>query len=64
MFAARTAKLFGLHAFGVLLLVFGGGVISILALTALQRDHFSHFSDSLFPERAPAFAGTPLKITR
>ena len=39
---ARTAKLLGLHAFGVLLLVLGGGVIAILALTTLQCNDFAH----------------------
>jgi hypothetical protein len=40
---ARTAKLLGLHAVGVLLLVFGGGVVAILALTTLQGNDFAHF---------------------
>jgi hypothetical protein len=44
--AARTAELLGLHAFRVLFLVFGGGVIAILALTALQSNDFAHFSNS------------------
>jgi hypothetical protein len=39
----RTAKLFGLHAVGVLLLIFGGGVIAIFALTTLQSNDFAHF---------------------
>jgi hypothetical protein len=39
---ARTAKLPGLHAFGVFLLVFGGGVIAIFALTTLQSNDFAH----------------------
>ena len=39
---ARTAKLSGLQAFGVLLLIFGGGVIAILALTTLQSNDFAH----------------------
>jgi hypothetical protein len=46
--AARTAKLFGLQAFGVLFLVFGGGVVPILAITTLQSNDFAHFSDSLY----------------
>jgi hypothetical protein len=41
---ARTAKLLGLHAFGMFLLVLGGGVVAILALTTLQRNDFAHFS--------------------
>jgi hypothetical protein len=40
---ARTAELLGLHAFGMLLFVFRGGVVAILALTTLQRNDFSHF---------------------
>jgi hypothetical protein len=44
--AARTAKLLGLQAFRVLFLVFGGGVIAILALTTLQSNDFAHFSNS------------------
>jgi hypothetical protein len=50
--AASTAKLPGLHAFGVLLLVFGGGVIAILALTTLQSNDFAHLSNP-FDEREP-----------
>jgi hypothetical protein len=46
MLPARTAKLLGLHAFGVLLLVFGGGVIAVLALTTLQSNDFAHLSNS------------------
>jgi hypothetical protein len=46
--ATRTAKLLGLQAFGVLFLVFGGGVVAILAITTLQSDNFAHFSDSLY----------------
>jgi hypothetical protein len=44
--AARTAELFGLHAIGVLLFVFGGGVVAIFALTTLQCNDFAHFPDS------------------
>jgi hypothetical protein len=44
--AARTAKLLGLQPFRVLFLVFGGGVIAILALTTLQSNDFAHFSNS------------------
>jgi hypothetical protein len=40
---ARTAELLGLHAFRVLLLVLGRGVVAILALTTLQRNDFAHF---------------------
>jgi hypothetical protein len=50
--AAGTAKLSGLHTFGVLLLVFRGGVIAILALTTLQRNDFAHLSNP-FDEREP-----------
>jgi hypothetical protein len=41
--AARPAEFLGLHALGMLLLVLGGGVIAILALTTLQRNDFPHF---------------------
>jgi hypothetical protein len=44
--AARAAEFLGLHAFGVLLLIFGGGVIAVLALTTLQCNDFAH---SLIP---------------
>jgi hypothetical protein len=40
--AARVAKLPGLHAFGVLLLVFGRRVVAVFAIAALQRNDFSH----------------------
>jgi hypothetical protein len=40
--AARVAKLFGLHAFGVLLLVLGRRVVAVFAIAALQRNDFSH----------------------
>jgi len=40
--AARIAKLPGLHAFGVFLLVLGRRVVAVFAITALQRDDFSH----------------------
>jgi hypothetical protein len=43
---ARTAKLLSFHAFGVLLLVFRGGVVAILAFTTLQRNDFAHFPGS------------------
>jgi hypothetical protein len=39
---ARAAKLLGLHALGVLLLVFGRGVVAVFALTTLQRNDFTH----------------------
>jgi hypothetical protein len=41
---ARTAELSGLHTFGVLLLIFRGGVIAIFALTTLQSNDFAHRS--------------------
>jgi hypothetical protein len=50
--AAGTAKLSGLHTFGVLLLVFRGGVIAILAFTTLQSNDFAHLSNP-FDEREP-----------
>ena len=40
--AARVAKLFGLQALGVFLLVFCRRVVAVLAIAALQRDCFSH----------------------
>jgi len=42
MLAARIAKLSGLHAFRVLLLVLGRRVVAVFAIAALQRDDFSH----------------------
>jgi hypothetical protein len=41
--AARVAELFRLHTVGVLLLVFGGRVVPMLAVIALQSDNFAHF---------------------
>ncbi len=52
MFAARTAEFLGLHALRMLLLVFRGGVIAILALTTLQRYDFAHVPDSFCRWRA------------
>jgi hypothetical protein len=49
---ARPAKLLGLHAVGVLLLIFGGGVIAVLALTTLQCNDFAHFSIPFYCVRA------------
>jgi hypothetical protein len=40
---ARTAKLLGLHALGMLLFVFRCGVVAIFALTTLQRNDLAHF---------------------
>jgi len=40
--AARVAKLPGLHALGVLLLVLSRRVVAVFAIAALQRDDFSH----------------------
>jgi hypothetical protein len=52
VFPARTAKLLGLHAFGVLLLIFRRGVVPVLALTTLQSNDFAHFLIP-FAEREP-----------
>jgi hypothetical protein len=43
LLAAGVAKLPGLQPLGMLLLVFRGGVIAILAVTTLQRNDFPHF---------------------
>jgi hypothetical protein len=51
---ARTAKLLGLHAIGMLLLVLGGGVVAILALTTLQRNDFAHFLNPFSSASRPA----------
>jgi hypothetical protein len=40
--AARIAKFLGLHAIGVLLLVFCRCVVAIFAIATLQRDDFPH----------------------
>jgi hypothetical protein len=40
--AAGIAKLLGLQPLGMLLLVFCGGVVAILAVTTLQRNDFPH----------------------
>src|SRR5215470_8157459 len=44
---ARIAKLFRLHPLGVLLFVLRRRVVAVLAFAALQRNDFSHDSDSL-----------------
>jgi hypothetical protein len=53
--AARVAKLLGLQAFGVLLLVFCGRVVAVFAIAALQRNGFSHRSEPFqeFPRNTP-----------
>jgi hypothetical protein len=48
--AARIAKLPGLHALGVLLLVLRRRVVAVFAIAALQRNDFSH---DLIPSLAP-----------
>jgi hypothetical protein len=40
--AARIAKLFRLHALGVLLLILRRRVVAVFAIAALQRDDLSH----------------------
>jgi hypothetical protein len=42
LFTASVAKLLGFHPFRVLLLVFGGGVIAIFAIAALQSNNVAH----------------------
>ena len=42
LFTARIAKLPGLQAFGVFLLVFGRCVVAVLTVPALQRNDFPH----------------------
>jgi hypothetical protein len=54
VFPAPVAEFPGLQPIGVLLLIFGRGVIAILALTTLQRNNFSHFSKFLYTECGPA----------
>jgi hypothetical protein len=44
--AAGTAEFLSLHAIGVLLLIFGGGVVAIFALTTLQCNDFAHLLGS------------------
>jgi hypothetical protein len=43
---ARTAKLLGLQALGMLLLIFCRGVVAILAVTTLQCNDFPHLMNS------------------
>jgi hypothetical protein len=45
--AARIAKLFGLHAIGVLPFILRRRVVAVFAIAALQRDDFSHDLNSL-----------------
>jgi len=45
--AARITKLLRLHPVGMLLPIFGGRVIPVFAIIALQRDDFAH-SDGPF----------------
>jgi hypothetical protein len=42
MFSARIAELLRLHPIGMLLFVLCRGVISVLAIIALQRDDLAH----------------------
>jgi hypothetical protein len=63
MLPARTAKLLGLHAIGMLLLVLCGGVVAILALATLQRNNFAHFLNPFSSARRLAPARL-LKITQ
>jgi hypothetical protein len=43
---AGTAKLLRFQALGMLFLIFGRGVISVLAITTLQSNDFPHFWNS------------------
>ena len=40
--AARLAKFLRFHPVGMLLPIFGGRVIPVFAIVALQRDDFAH----------------------
>src|ERR1700741_250978 len=62
--AARATKLLCLHALRVLLLVFGCGVVPVLALTTLQRNDFPHFLNSFLQARAGLGQPACAKITR
>jgi hypothetical protein len=53
--AARAAEFLGLHALGVLLFVFCGGVIPVLAVTTLQSNDFPHFLNSFSLVCGPAW---------
>jgi hypothetical protein len=61
---ARIAKLLGLQTVGVLLLVFGGGVIAILAFTTLQRNDFAHFPGSFLRAQTGLLRRVSTKTTR
>jgi hypothetical protein len=55
--AARIAKLSGLHAFRVLLLVLGRRVVAVFAIAALQRNDFSHDLNFLLLPRPRVLEG-------
>jgi hypothetical protein len=55
--AARIAKLSGLHAFGVFLLVLGRRVVAVFAIAALQRNDFSHDLNFLLLPRPRSLEG-------
>jgi hypothetical protein len=61
---ARPAELPGFHAFGMLFLIFCGGVVPIFALTTLQRNDFSHFSNSFLQSAGRTEPAQLLKITQ
>jgi hypothetical protein len=56
---AGTAKLPGFQTLGMLLLIFCGGVIPVLAVTTLQSNDFPHFLNS-FVKSPGQFAGPGL----
>jgi hypothetical protein len=43
MLSTRVTKLFGLHPVRMLLFIFRGRVVAVLALAALQCNDFAHF---------------------
>jgi hypothetical protein len=64
--AARIAKLPRLHPVGMFLPIFGGRVIPVLAIVALQRDDFAHRFSVLINPINPAFSSNfaPTDVNR
>jgi hypothetical protein len=56
LLAAGVAKFLGLQSVGVLLFIFCGGVIPVLAISTLQSNDFPHFLNS-FSNGGAGFPG-------
>jgi hypothetical protein len=61
LFPAGVAELLRFHAFGMLFLVLGRGVIAIFAIPALQRNNVSHKLSFTLRNRFIEAEGLPLR---